>query len=116
MPSSDGRRVPARRPGRQPGNLVSRPVRGASAAIARAVSTKGGRRRCLPMGGLLLLVVLSDKLVKELDSERGGALWHGRGILGRPCRPRDIEVRPRDIVYKALDKLSANNASRGATA
>ena len=64
---------------------------------------------------LLLLVVLRDELAEEPDAERGGALWHGGGILGGPRHPRDVEVCPGDIIDKALKKLRAQNASGGAT-
>src|SRR6516164_3825512 len=68
-----------------------------------------------PKSALLLLVMLRNELVEEPDAERGGALWHCCGILGRPCHPGNIEVRPPDIVNKALDKLSAENAPGGTT-
>src|ERR1700739_2783171 len=65
---------------------------------------------------LLFLVVLCDELVEELNAERGGALWYGRGILGGPCHPCDVEVCPGDIVDEALEKLRAENAPGGAPA
>src|SRR5215472_19248354 len=70
-----------------------------------------------PQGyALLALVVSRDELVEEADTECGGALGHGRGVLARPRHPGNIEVGPRDITDKALDKLRAEDAASGATA
>src|SRR6516162_9103714 len=60
---------------------------------------------------LLPLVVLRDELVEEPDAERGGAFWHRRGIFRGPSHARDVEMRPGDIVDKALEKLRAEHAS-----
>ena len=55
-------------------------------------------------------------MVEEPDAERGGAFWHRRGIFRGPSHTRDVEMRPGNIVDKALEKLRAEDASAGPTA
>src|ERR1700738_4439528 len=63
------------------------------------------------MRALCLLVVLGNESVEEADAKGGRPFRHGRGILGRPRRPGNIEMRPRDIVDEALEELRADDAS-----
>src|SRR5207245_1370012 len=65
---------------------------------------------------LRLLVVPGNELVEEAHAKGGGSFWHGRGVLGRPRRPCNIEMRPGDIVDEALEELRADDASGSTTA
>src|SRR5437879_6560388 len=102
------------------------PAHGALARRARARSTEDDRNRFRPSSTapkpmaapstLSFFVILRDQPVEKPDAECGRTLRHGGGILCRPGRTSNIEMRPRDVVDKPLQKLRANDASAGATA